>query len=410
MVQPEQHGNLAASTSATFQRLAQMSLLVLLVLGCLLVFYPFLAATLLAAVVVLSSWPVYEWLLKRMGNRESATSLLMVALLLFLFFLPASLIAANATQSLASLTEWLHLYLQASIDTPPQWLYNLPLIGDQAVEYWRRLTSERAELLKLLDLAYKPVSSFLLTAALSTLGAVLQVALVLFICFFLYRDGPVLAALLRRIADKLGGSIGVELLSLSQNTVSGVMIGILGTALGQGVVALIGFLIAGVPNVMLLAMGVFLFSVIPVGPPLFWGGAAIWLYTNGEPGWAIFIVLWGLLLVSSVDNFLKPILISHKANLPLLLIAIGVFGGIFAFGFIGMFLGPTLLAVAFVLIKSWIEGHPAAPDSPPQRKMSWHLANLPVNRKRAPSKETAEMPESTNHSASSDAQPKSEAS
>ena len=374
----------SATPGATFQRLAQLTLLALLILGSLLVFYPFLAATLLAAVLVISSWPVYAWINRRLGTRPSLAALIMVLLLLFLFFIPASMIAANATQSLTTLAEWFRLYLKESIDATPQWLHSLPLVGEQAVEYWQRLTSERAELLKLLDLVYQPVSRFLLTAALSTLNALLQVALVLFVSFFLYRDGEALGALLRKITDKLGGAIGVELLILSQNTVSGVMVGILGTALGQSLVALMGFIIAGVPNATLLALGVFLFSVLPIGPPLLWGGAAIWLYAQGEPGWALFMVLWGSLLVSSVDNFLKPVLISRKASLPLLLIAIGVFGGLLAFGFIGMFLGPTLLAVTFVLLKSWLEGHPAAPEAPPTQKkrFSWPLfyrRQKPVN-------------------------------
>ena len=132
------------------------------------------------------------------------------------------------------------------------------------------------------------------------------------------------------------------------------MIGIVGTALAQAIVALLGFLIAGVPGAILLAMATFFLSMIPVGPPLLWGGAAFWLYEQGEIGWAIFMVVYGVLVISSVDNFVKPILISRSASLPILLIALGVFGGILAFGFIGIFLGPTLLALAHVLFLRWM--------------------------------------------------------
>ena len=94
--------------------------------------------------------------------------------------------------------------------------------------------------------------------------------------------------------------------------------------------------------------------VVPVGPPLIWASAAGWLYFQGQTGWAIFMVLWGLLAVSSVDNFVKPYLISRSSSLPMLLIVIGVFGGIAAFGFIGTFIGPPMIAVGLGLVTLWI--------------------------------------------------------
>jgi predicted PurR-regulated permease PerM len=108
---------------------------------------------------------------------------------------------------------------------------------------------------------------------------------------------------------------------------------------------------------LLLAAITFFLSVIPVGPPLVWGGASLWLYGHGEPGWALFMFLYGLLVISTVDNVVKPILISHSSHLPILLVVLGVLGGIVAFGFIGIFLGPTLLAVALTLVKHWIALH-----------------------------------------------------
>jgi predicted PurR-regulated permease PerM len=132
-----------------------------------------------------------------------------------------------------------------------------------------------------------------------------------------------------------------------------VVYGILGTALVQGVVAGIGFLIAGVPGALLLALLTFFLSLVPVGPPLVWGPAAIWLFNQGHTGWGIFMIIWGVAVISSVDNFVKPWLISQGSNLPFILILFGVLGGALAFGFIGVFLGPTLLAVGFKLIQEW---------------------------------------------------------
>ncbi len=122
----------------------------------------------------------------------------------------------------------------------------------------------------------------------------------------------------------------------------------------QAVVALFGFLVAGVPGALLLAAMTFMLSLIPMGPPLVWVPAVAWLFWQQEYGMAIFLLLWGFLVISSVDNFLKPYLISRGGNLPLVVVLMGVFGGLFAFGFMGLFLGPTLLAVAYSLVSDWI--------------------------------------------------------
>jgi predicted PurR-regulated permease PerM len=132
------------------------------------------------------------------------------------------------------------------------------------------------------------------------------------------------------------------------------MLGIFGTAVAQASVALFGFWLAGAPMPLLLALATFFLSVVPVGPPLVWGGAALWLFNHGEQGWAIFLGFYGLLAISSVDNVIKPILISHSSHLPLLMVVLGVLGGALAFGFIGIFLGPTLLAVGLTLISHWV--------------------------------------------------------
>ena len=131
--------------------------------------------------------------------------------------------------------------------------------------------------------------------------------------------------------------------------------GLLGTAFAQAAVAFVGFLIAGVPGAMVLAALTFILSLVPMGPVLVWGGAAAWLYAQGQTGWAIFMVVYGAAVISSVDNFVKPILMSRAGNLSMLLVVLGVFGGAISFGFIGLFVGPALLAVAWSLLKAWLD-------------------------------------------------------
>ena len=115
----------------------------------------------------------------------------------------------------------------------------------------------------------------------------------------------------------------------------------------------IGFTIAGIPGALILGFLTFGFSLIMV-PPLVWGPAVAWLFWQGEVGLGIFLLVWGLFVISGVDNILKPYLISRGGNLPLIVVLLGVFGGILAFGFMGLFLGPTLLAVAYSLLSDWV--------------------------------------------------------
>jgi predicted PurR-regulated permease PerM len=152
-----------------------------------------------------------------------------------------------------------------------------------------------------------------------------------------------------------GWEQGAVVVLTAQNAVKGVVYGLIGTALAQAAVALVGFLIAGVPAVMALAALTFVLSFIPMGPALIWGGAAAWLYSKDETGWAIFMLAYGFLVISSVDNFIKPILMSRAGGLSMLLVVLGVFGGAVAFGFIGIFVGPALLAVAWGLLNAWLK-------------------------------------------------------
>jgi predicted PurR-regulated permease PerM len=182
---------------------------------------------------------------------------------------------------------------------------------------------------------------------------IVQLTLSVLIAFFLYRDGDALAARLRGAVGRIAGERGQHLVGVAGSTMRGVVYGILGTAIAQGVVAGIGFWIAGVPAAPLLGLATFVLSPVPIGPPLVWFPAALWLFSHGSTGWGIFMLIWGVAVVSSVDNVIKPMIISRGSNLPFILVLLGVLGGVVAFGFIGVFLGPTLLAIGFALLQDW---------------------------------------------------------
>lgn len=212
------------------------------------------------------------------------------------------------------------------------------------------------QLVVLLGKFFSWARSGLVSSAKAVGQGVTQVLFSAFLAFFLLRDAPELSRRLAVSVERLAGDRGQRLIKVASATVRGVIFGILGTALAQALVAGLGFWIAGVPGAVLLAVLTFFFAVIPFGPPIIWIPASLWLYAEGKTGFAIFMLLWGGAVISSVDNFLRPYLISHGSNTPFVLIFFGVIGGAIAFGLVGIFLGPILLAVAFRLIAEWSLG------------------------------------------------------
>ncbi|MET3132405.1 putative PurR-regulated permease PerM [Oxalobacteraceae bacterium GrIS 1.11] len=340
-----------------FEPYARLAAALFLLIGCFYVLRPFLAAILFAACVGISSWPLYLRLLGRLRGRRNWAAAIMTLSLVLLIIAPLAAVAYHLADDVARLYDQIRAALEAGTLAPPAWLKDLPLVGETLDAQVRKITGSRAELLGLARNLLEPARRFLLAGGLLLGSGVAQTSLAVFVSFFLYRDGLAILAALQTGMLRIVGARAPELAQTVSRTVRGVMYGLLGTALAQAqaLVAVAGFLIAGVPAVPLLGIATFILSLIPVGPPLIWGGAAFWLFQQGSAGWAVFMLLWGFFLISGVDNVVKPMLISRGSSLPFLLVLLGVLGGVLAFGFVGLFIGPTLLAVGFSLLREWAE-------------------------------------------------------
>jgi len=328
-------------------------ILFVLLIGCFVVLRPFVSALLWAVVLCFSSWPVYRRLLALLRSRRTIAALLMTLGLILIVLLPFFIIGLTLADNVRELTAAVRRAIESGPPDPPGWLAKIPMVGAQITEYWQSLAADTAKLWAEAQRLIEPISAWFLKGGLALGGGLIELALSVFIAFFLFRDGVSVAERLTRAVDKIGGTKGRHLLTVAGNTVRGVVYGILGTALVQAVLAGIGFVIAGVPGAGVLALLTFFLSVVPLlGTALVWVPAALWLFSQGSSGWGIFMLIWGL-GVANVDNFVKPWLISQGSDMPFILIFFGVLGGAMAFGFIGVFLGPTLLAVGYRLIEEW---------------------------------------------------------
>jgi predicted PurR-regulated permease PerM len=354
------------------EQIVVIALLVLLAVGCLTVLRPFLSALLWALILSFSSWPLYAWLVRRLKGRRTLAASLMTLLVAAIFILPLAAAGTGLADSVAKVGGMIAVLLGEGPPGPPAWVAELPIVGTQLTERWLELerlgAGWTAELQPYLDIGL----NWLLSLGVRLGEAILQVSVSVLAAFFFFRDGAEGARRLDAAVKRLAGNRAQQLLAVAGGTVRSVVYGVIGTALAQATLQGLGLWLAGVPAPFFLGFLTFFLSFVPVGPPLVWLPAAIWLLYNGAIGWGIFLIGWGFFVVSGVDNVLRPYLISRGSNLPLILMLFGVLGGLMAFGFLGVFLGPTLLAIGYVLFQEWSDeprsakndSHPVAAAAP----------------------------------------------
>jgi len=324
----------------------------LLALGCLLILQPFISAALWAAILCFSTWPLFSRLVQIMGGRRGPAALLATLALAATIAAPFVILGSTLASNLDELTAATKKLYESGPPAPPVWVATVPVVGARLSDYWLTLTESSAARLEELAKLLPTVKNIAVEGGKLFGSGILQILLSLLIAFFFYRDGEAVAARLSAGINRIGGDRGNDLLDIAGATIRAVVYGIIGTALVQGGLAAFGFLIAGVPGAAFLGFITFLVSMIPGGPALVAAPAAYWLYRQGSTGWAIFIIVWGI-MDSTIDNVIKPLIISRGVSTPMIIVMFGVFGGALAFGLIGLFIGPTVLAVAYALLQEW---------------------------------------------------------
>jgi predicted PurR-regulated permease PerM len=382
----------------------------LILVGCFFVLRPFMTALLWAMILAYSLHPLQRSFTRWFRGSRTLAACFVTLTLTVLLAGPIFLIGFSIAQDGKDLAQATRKWFLEAPDQAPSWVAQTPLVGKELAVYWSNFAEDRKRWMEQLDKEVKapplrpkivvetgnelivtdappPLSdgsaekdggavpnqnsphivvllgqflawarTGLIAVGLAVGQGVTQILLSAFLAFFLLRDTQVLSARLAVAVDRLAGGRGQHLIKVAGGTVRGVIYGILGTAIAQALVAGLGFWIAGVPGVVLLSVLTFFLAVIPFGPPMIWLPSSLWLFAQHKPGLGIFLLLWGLLGISSVDNFLRPYLISQGSKMPFVLIFCGVIGGALAFGLVGVFLGPTLLAVGFRLIEEWSSG------------------------------------------------------
>jgi len=326
----------------------------LLIASTFWILRPFLVSIVWGTIIVVATWPALERLQKLLANKRGLAVSLMASALLLMVLGPMTFAVLIIAKNAQHITAQLRSFDPFSLAWPPVWLERIPLAGETMARRWMAFAAlgpeERSAMVT--PYAQRALQWFVARAG-STGVTILNLLLTMIIAIILYAKGEIAGEGLLSFARRLAGRRGEEVAVLAAKAVQGVTLGVVVTALIQAAVSAIGLFIAGVPAAALLTAVTLILCLAQIGPLLVLVPSVVWLYWSGQALWGTVLLIFSV-VAGTVDNFLRPFLIKKGADLPLLLVLPGVIGGLIAFGIIGLFIGPVVLATTYTLLKAWV--------------------------------------------------------
>ncbi|SPD74877.1 conserved membrane hypothetical protein [uncultured Desulfobacterium sp.] len=332
-----------------------------LIVTCFWIMRPFLPSVVWAAMIAVASWPLFLRMQRILWGKRSLAVAIMTMAFLMLFVVPLWLAVTTVVDSADQIAAGWKSLAGFKMPTQPEWLNKVPLVGERLTQGWQRLAGFSADEL---TARFSPYIGKILRWCMNQAGGVtmmmVQFLLTVVVAAILFSKGEVAAAGVSRFAYRIAGIRGMDAADLAGKAIRAVALGIVVTAIIQSSLAGLGLWITGMPYAGLLTAAIFILVIAQLGPALVLVPAVAWLFWKGDPTWATVLLIWTI-IVGVLDNFLRPLLIKKGADLPILLIFVGVVGGLIAFGVIGIFVGPVVLAVSYTLLAAWVA------DNDPER-------------------------------------------
>lgn len=356
------------------QDLTRATLGVLFVVGLLgsafYVLRPFLPSIVWATMIVVSTWPVMRAVERRLWGKRWMAVAVMCAALLLVLVVPLSAAVGTLISHTDEIAAWVRAIPGLELPPAPEWVGRIPVVGAKLAEAWNAIAVRGIDDLTREAAPYASGFVRWLLAEAGSFGAlVLQFLLTVVVSAIFYANGEHAAERVLRFARRLSGERGDQVVRLAGQAIRGVALGVVVTALVQSLLGGLGLAATGIPFASVLAAVMFILAIAQIGPLPVLASSVAWLFYAGRSTAGSVLLVWTL-LVGTLDNVLRPILIKRGADLPLLLIFSGVIGGLVAFGLIGIFVGPVLLAITYTLVEAWVDegDHPPAtpaPEAPP---------------------------------------------
>ncbi|MEH2921386.1 AI-2E family transporter YdiK [Samsonia erythrinae] len=351
--------------------LFSLAFITIMIIACFWVIQPFILGFSWACMVVIATWPLLIKIQALLWGRRSLAVVAMTLLLILLFVVPIAILVSSVVDNSSALMNW---GARQENFTPPtlEWLTSIPLVGDKLFNSWQMLLqSGGSGLFTKVQPYFGKTATWLVAQAAHVGRFLMHCSLMLIFSALLYYKGEAVAKSVRHFAIRLGQERGDAAVILAAQSIRAVALGVVVTAIVQSVLGGIGLAISGIPYTTLLTVLMFLFCLAQLGPLPVLIPAIIWLYWSGETSWGTILLIWSC-VVGTIDNVIRPVLIKMGADLPMLLILSGVIGGLLAFGMIGLFIGPVVLAVSYRLLFAWMREIPE-----PQSIISVNTSNLP---------------------------------
>jgi len=315
----------------------------------------FIVPVVWALILAYVTWPMYVRVRHALHGNATASAILMTLLLTAAFVLPllglVALLQVEFTLAYQAVSSW----LKAGPHALPDAILRIPWVGERLQQILDGMTIDpgrlRAEVLHLAQNWLGELAN--LVGGVGRNAA--KMAFAVLTVGFVYRDGENLLNQVRRVMQRFVGARAHGYLAAIGSTTKAVLYGLVLTALAQGTLAGLGYWAAGIHAPALLGAFTALIALIPFGTPFVWGTLSIWLLATGKTAEGIGLLLWGMLVVSWVDNLIRPLVISTASQIPFLLVMFGVLGGLAAFGLVGMFVGPVIIAVLMAVWREWLE-------------------------------------------------------
>ena len=335
------------------RRLITAVLLAILVILGFQVLDPFIVPIVWAAILGYVSWPAYQWLVKVFRGRTIIAALIMTLVITAAVIVPLAWLIVILRVELVRAYEAMQTLLLSGPQLPPA-LLKLPWVGDQLTDLRARMAQDPHALSFELHEWAERSSSMIA----HVLGGVTRNAVKLFFAvlslFFVYRDGQKFASQFARVLEQVLGPRVHNYLQAIGPTVKAVVYGLVLAAVAQGTLAGIGYWIAGVGAPVFLAILTIVCGLLPFVVPLLWGSIGFWLIATGHMAAGVGLLIWGTIVVSWIDNIVRPFVISRETRIPFLLVMFGVIGGVAAFGLVGLFIGPVILAMLVAIWREWL--------------------------------------------------------
>ena len=325
-----------------------------LIAACSWILLPFLTSSLWAATLVVTTWPVMLGLQGWLRGKRWLAVTVATVLLLLVVIVPVSLAVAAIVAKVDDIAALGKSLGAGTLPPPPGWVGGIPIAGPKVAAAWGELAvlPREEQAARLTPYAGKVLGWF---SARAGTGAkmLFEFLLTVIISAILYAKSEAVASGVRHFARRLAGAQGEDMVTLAAKTVRSVALGIVVTAIIQTSIGGLGLVIAGVPAPGLLMAVMFLLGLAQLGSAPVLIPAVIWVYAKDGGLWGTVLLVFSIVSVLS-DNVIRPVLIRKGADLPLVMIFAGVIGGLVAFGVIGLFIGPIVLAVSYTLLESWV--------------------------------------------------------